>query len=110
MFEYAATILKIIDADTVKLQIDLGFSIFIKQTCRLARINAPEMNTMEGFKARQFMVQTLTDIATVKVQTSKAEKYGRWLVELSFLPPVTGSQWVNLSDLLLSTKNAVPYP
>jgi endonuclease YncB( thermonuclease family) len=109
MFEYSAQVLNVIDADTLKLQIDLGFSVFVVQSCRLVRIDAPEMSTLQGFKARQFVVSTLAEATAIKVNTSKPDKYGRWLVDLSFESPPTGTQRVNLSDLLLSTHNAVPY-
>jgi len=110
MFEYAAELIAVVDADTLKLKIDLGFSVFVKQSCRLARIDAPEMSTMDGFTARQFVVDALAAVTALKVSTSKPDKYGRWLVDLSFQSPPTGAQWINLSDLLLSTQHAVPYP
>jgi micrococcal nuclease len=109
MFEYTAQVLNVIDGDTLKLQIDLGFSVHVIQSCRLVRIDAPEMSTMQGFTARQFVVDTLAAVTALKVSTSKPDKYGRWLVDLSFQSPPTGAQWINLSDLLLSTHHAVPY-
>jgi len=109
MFEYTAQVLKMIDGDTLKLQIDLGFSVHVVQTCRLVRIDAPEMNTMEGFKALQFVTGQLATATAVKVSTSKPDKYGRWLVDFFFQSPASGQQWINLSDLLLSSKHAVPY-
>ena len=110
MFEYKAELLNVIDGDTVKLQIDLGFSVHVKQSCRLVRINAPEMSTMNGFTSRQFIVDTLTPATAIKVSTSKPDKYGRWLVDLFFQTIPTGETWTSLSDLLLSTQHAVPYP
>ena len=110
MFEYKALVLNVIDADTLKLQIDLGFSVFVVQSCRLVRVDAPEMSTMQGFTARQFVVDALAAVTAIKVSTSKPDKYGRWLVDFFFQSPPTGPQWINLSDLLLSTHHAVPYP
>jgi endonuclease YncB( thermonuclease family) len=109
MFEYTAQVLRITDGDTLQLQIDLGFSVHIVQSCRLVRIDAPEMSTMQGFTARQFVVDTLAAATAVKVNTSKPDKYGRRLVDLFFQSPPSGAQWINLSDLLLSSKHAVPY-
>lgn len=109
MFEYAAEVIDVIDADTLKLRIDLGFSVFVKQSCRLARINAPEMTTLEGAIAKAYVVNALAGVTALKVSTSKAEKYGRWLIECNYQSPLTGAQWINLNDLLLSTKHAVPY-
>jgi micrococcal nuclease len=109
MYEYTAQVLRVIDGDTLKLQIDLGFSVFVVQSCRLARVNAPEMSALDGFTVRQFVVDTLAAAAAIRVTTSKPDKYGRWLVDLTFQSPPTGAQWINLSDLLLSSKHAIPY-
>lgn len=42
MYEYQAIILQIVDGDTVRLDVDFGFSIRQKMTLRLYGINAPE--------------------------------------------------------------------
>lgn len=110
MFKYAAKIEKVVDADTIRFDVDLGFHIHVKATCRLARVDAPEMNTIAGQLARAFVVQQFAEVIEIRITTRKAEKYGRWLAEVEFTTPVSGQQWVNLNDLLLSSKHAAPYP
>jgi micrococcal nuclease len=110
MFEYNARVLNVIDGDTLKLDLDLGFSVHITQSCRLVRIDTPEMVTLDGLKTQQFVAATLAPATAIHVTTSKPDKYGRWLVDVTFQAPATGAQWVNLSDLLLTTKHAAPYP
>ena len=100
----------VIDADTLRLQLDLGFSVFANMSCRLARVNAPEMSTLQGAQAKGFVVDTLARAVDLQVTTAKPDKYGRWLVEFTFQDPQQGTQPINLSDLLLKTGNAVPYP
>ena len=46
LFRYNCTLDRVIDGDTVDLNIDLGFSVFLtKQRVRLAGIDTPESRT-----------------------------------------------------------------
>ena len=45
MYEYAVTIRRVVDGDTVDLLIDLGFSTLIKERVRMAGIDTPESRT-----------------------------------------------------------------
>ena len=109
MFEYTATLISIVDGDTLKLDVDLGFRMHAKEVFRLARINCPELLTLEGFQARAFVAETLAKATALKVQSSRSEKYGRWLAELDFQTKETGAQWHNLNSLLLKSGHARPY-
>lgn len=83
MYEYYATVVKVVDGDTVHLNIDLGLNInhFIK--CRLARINSPELSTPEGKLAKGYLQDILTgEKIIVRTVKDKTEKYGRYLVEI----------------------------
>lgn len=81
MYEYKATILKVIDGDTVDVAIDLGLRIFTQQRIRLYGINAPEMRTPEGPAAKKRLAELLPIGAEVVLRTrkDKLEKYGRYL-------------------------------
>ena len=97
MYEYDAAIMKVIDGDTVRLVVDVGFSVHVVDTFRLLRINAPEMNTPEGVAAKAAL-ETLF-IAPTRVKVTKKEKYGRWLVEI-FIGPL------NLNDEMVRLGHA----
>jgi micrococcal nuclease len=80
-YRYAAKILRIIDADTIEVDLDLGCDIHTNLTLRLYGINAPEMRTAEG-KAAKAYVQIMLPVDTpVVIETIKdrREKYGRYL-------------------------------
>ena len=109
MFEYAAQLIKVIDGDTLRLNIDLGMRVHVIETVRLLRIDAPELGTVEGQIARAFVVKELTAVPTLRIITTKPEKYGRWLAEVFYTDPAQGQQEKNLNDLMLSTNHAVPY-
>lgn len=109
MFEYTATLLTIVDGDTLKLEVDLGFKVRLREVFRLARVNCPELLSLEGFQARTFVAETLSKASALKVQTSRSEKYGRWLAELYFQSRETGTRWHNLNSLLLTSGHARPF-
>lgn len=77
---YRCSLIKVIDADTVKLDVDLGFRIRFIDNFRLARIDAPEINTPEGKNAREILTNLLLHRELVLI-CKKHEKY-RWLAEL----------------------------
>lgn len=80
MYEYKCTLVRVIDGDTVVVDIDLGLSVHHIVPVRLYGINAPEIRTEQGPVAKKFVedwfVNKLYLIRTIK---DKTEKYGRYL-------------------------------
>jgi len=102
MYSYAAALVRVIDGDTVRLTLDLGFGLErVDQSYRVARINAPEMSTPEGPPAKVALEGYLAGKSLV-ANTSKPDKYGRSLVELY-------ADNVNVNDWLTANGWAVPY-
>ena len=85
LYTYAARVIRVIDADTFFLTVDVGFDIWIDMTVRLRGINASEMTTHEGVRARQFVVDRLKVSKTVVIKSYWMAKYGRYLVDLYYL-------------------------
>jgi len=87
MYEYGARIVEIIDGDSLKATVDLGFSIFPKQSLRLYGINTPELHGVAdpkpGLAAKAFLA-SLVEGKDVVIRTRKdaREKYGRLLAEV----------------------------
>ncbi len=101
-FTYPATVIRIIDGDTIEMDIDLGFRVRMKTSVRVSGINAPEMPTAEGQAARLFLAQYIP-VNTRGVLTSHSlDKYGRVLGD--FLPD--GSQHT-IGDVMVSSGHAV---
>lgn len=107
MYEYLATAIQVVDGDTLHVSVDLGFSIHANVTIRLARINAYELTEPRGIVARAYVANLLASIAAMKVQTSKQEKYGRWLAEVWIKQKRTDVDWLNLNDDLVRHSHAV---
>ena len=67
MYHYKAKLLRVVDGDTIDVDIDLGFDVWLrKQRIRLAGIDTPESRTRNkaekalGLKAKEFLVKALT--------------------------------------------------
>tara|TARA_B100000700_G_scaffold312213_1_gene395483 strand:- start:180 stop:506 length:327 start_codon:yes stop_codon:yes gene_type:complete len=107
MYEYRAYVRKVYDADTVTVDIDLGFDVVLKgQKIRLTKINAPEVRGKErpeGLKSRDALRDKIGNKwVKIKTQQDKKGKYGRWLGEI----------WIEglcINDWLLSEGYAVKY-
>ena len=124
---YDAKVIKIVDGDTVKLevtrefvyQIDFGFhqqerlliTRSAQETFRLARINAPEIGTQAGKDAKEALTALLQPVAgawkALTAKTLKQDKYGRWLLELYVQEE--GKPDMNVNDWMVTFKYAVPY-
>jgi len=93
MFQYGATVGRIVDGDTLWLDVDLGFRTHVQIDVRLAHINTPEsINwTAKGLidPAAVYVAKCLPPGAPVVVDILKQEKYGRWLAVIYFQPGVS---------------------
>lgn len=86
LYTYNASIVRIIDGDTLVLDIDLGLSVWRhNEHIRLAGINAPELANAGGKESRDYLRALLPIGTTVKITTTKdrREKYGRYLGTIS---------------------------
>ena len=92
MYEYRATIVKIVDGDTVDVDIDLGFGVVLKdERVRVMGIDTPESRTRDleekkyGLAAKEFVKQLINGWEYVVLRTQKYDakgKFGRILGEL----------------------------
>jgi endonuclease YncB( thermonuclease family) len=86
IFTYQAKLERLIDADTPVVVIDCGFKTESLQTLRLRGIDAPELNTRLGRKAKRFVEKLLKPCPFIVVKTYKdrSDKYDRYLVDVYF--------------------------
>ena len=91
MYEYRCKVVKIIDGDTVDVDIDLGFGVWLhKERVRLYGIDTPESRTRDleekkyGLAAKKFLTGMLDDEGGIILKTHKdaTGKFGRILGEL----------------------------
>ena len=84
LYTYAAKLVFVIDADTLILNVDVGFDTWLDMTVRLRGIDAPELSTRAGYMARRFVVSRLKKAETLVIKAYKAGKFGRYLVDVYY--------------------------
>lgn len=99
-----AIVNRVLDGDTVILDVDLGFYIYVRMSCRLAGINARESHTAGGPEATAYLESLLPKGAAVTVQSVKPDKYaGR------FDGVVINVNGDNVNDRMVSVGYALPW-
>jgi micrococcal nuclease len=116
MYEYRCKVVYIVDGDTVDVDIDLGFDVWLKdQRIRINGIDAPESRTSDpiekifGLAAKQ-RVSELVPLGSDQVlQTFKdgTGKYGRILGD--FVITAEDGSKTTLTNIMLTEGHAVLY-
>lgn len=102
-YERRAVIVRVIDGDTVIVDVDNGFWQTIRMSCRLFGINAPELNTEEGKASRLFLFNLLQVGTSVLIKSIQPDKYsGRF-------DGVIVSGGVDVNALMVERGFAQPY-
>jgi micrococcal nuclease len=102
LWNYRGTVKRIIDGDTIEVEVDCGFRIIHNCHLRLKGIDAPEVRGPEreaGLKATDFL-ETLIPVGSKILFTSAKGKYhSRWVAEIyqatDDWQPVVGAQSIN---------------
>ena len=115
MYEYRCKVVKIVDGDTVDVDIDLGFGVWLKkERIRMFGIDTPESRTRDldekkyGLMAKDYITRLLDDEGGIVLKTRKdAEgKYGRILGELW---RTTDFADTSINYLMIKNHHAVSY-
>lgn len=115
MYEYRCKVVKIVDGDTVDVDIDLGFGVWLKkERIRMFGIDTPESRTRDldekkyGLMAKNYITKLLDDEGGIVLKTRKdAEgKYGRILGELW---RTTDFADTSINELMIKNHHAVSY-
>ena len=110
-FEYNATLVKVLDGDTIDAYIDLGFDLKIKKRIRYMGIDTWESRTRDleekkkglAAKARN---KELLEVGTFKIISHGTGKFGRVLGEV-FVETENGLESVN--QILINEGHAYEY-
>ena len=115
MYEYhVRRVSKVVDGDTIDVDIDLGFDISFSSRVRLAGIDTPESRTKDlyekklGLESKEWLKKALEHADKVVIKTEKinsTEKFGRvlgWLfvddVNLNLAMIDQGYAWSYMGD------------
>jgi micrococcal nuclease len=114
MFEYyVKKVSKVVDGDTIDVDIDLGFDISFSSRVRLAGIDTPESRTTDkmekalGLEAKAYLKHQIESAKAVVIKTEKmdsSEKYGR-ILGWVFLDGAT----VSLNEKMIADGHAWGY-
>ena len=114
MYEYKCNIVKIVDGDTVDVDIDLGFGVWLKdERVRIMGIDTPESRTRDkvekkfGLASKDKLKSLLGKTGVLKTQVNKngedmKGKFGRILGDFQ-----VGAKMV--TEILCEEGYAVPY-
>ena len=115
MYEYKCKIIKVVDGDTVDVDLDLGFGVWLhKERVRIMGIDTPESRTSDkvekvfGLAAKERLISLLGEDAILDTQVSKKGedmkgKFGRILGNFRTL---AGE---HCADILIEEGHAVEY-
>ena len=115
MYEYQCKILRVVDGDTVDIDIDLGFGVWLhRERVRIAGIDTPESRTRDatekvfGLASKQrlkdFLPVGSMQVLVCKEYDSKG-KFGRILGDFK----IEGYDEEHVSDQLVAEGHAVAY-
>lgn len=116
MYEYRASLIKVVDGDTVDVDIDLGFGVWLKdERVRIMGIDTPESRTSDkveklfGLAAKNRVKELLGEQVILKTIAAKdgedmKGKFGRILGDF-----FVGSDKKLLSEIMIEEGHAVPY-
>ena len=110
MYEYECKISRVVDGDTVDVDIDLGFGTWrCAERIRLYGVDTPECRTRDkqekaaGLLAKEFVEDALHVGGTYKLQTREKGKFGR------FLGVIFITKKTSINAALISENLAVAY-
>ena len=115
MYEYRVEIVRVIDGDTVDVNIDLGFGVWMKkERVRLYGIDTPESRTRDkvekiyGNIAKQYLKDSLKKgVPVLRTHKDKAGKYGRILGEMLYINEE--GEMININQDMIKKNLAVEY-
>ena len=82
---FVKKVIKVVDGDTIDIEIDLGFDLTKKERVRLGGIDTPEKRTKNleekamGLEATEYLTALLEGAVKLIVTTEKDGKFGRMI-------------------------------
>lgn len=110
MYTYNVTVTRVVDGDTVDVDIDLGFGMtYKKQRVRMMGIDTPESRTRnleEKFYGKQskYHLEGILENKNVKLVSHDKGKFGRILGELFI-----DDNEISVNQQMINDYHAVPY-
>lgn len=111
LYTYRAIVDRVVDGDTLKVTIDLGFTVYWKSSCRFYGVNTPELKSKDvavktkAQAAKKFVSELLPPGTEIMIRSRELDKYGRPLVDIFY-----GEGFAShLNQALIDNQLAVPF-
>lgn len=110
MYRYKVEVTRVVDGDTVDVDVDLGFGmVYKKQRVRMMGIDTPESRTRdleEKFYGKQskYHLENILKDKDIELKSHDKGKFGRILGELFI-----GSSSYSVNQQMIDEYHAVPY-
>lgn len=119
MYQYNVSVVKVVDGDTIDVDIDLGFGMtYKKQRVRLMGIDTPESRTRDleekkfGKASKKHLKKLLESAERISLISHDKGKFGRILGEIYIHfnegHPVYGTE-INVNQQMIDDHHAVEY-
>ena len=82
LYHYRANLVRVVDGDTIDVDLDLGFSLRARHRLRLLDVDTPERGETGFFDALTFASERLTGAREIIVWTVRRDSFGRWLANV----------------------------
>ena len=81
---FEAVVVRVIDGDTILVEVDLGFDVIKRQRVRLAKVNAFSAASKKGRLATDFVTRKLCFSDRVVLKTRRADLHGRYVAHVFY--------------------------
>lgn len=82
LYYYEAQVIRVVDGDTLFVNIDLGFEMHRRQYLRLRGLNAEAGHTKRGQKATLFLTKIVRKHPRILIRTHLTDRYDRFLADV----------------------------
>lgn len=105
-------LIRVVDGDTVELEINLGYHLTFRDRFRLAHIDAPETNRKATREAgtrsknalEQMLLEEIDEGDGIWIESFKKDSFGRWLCTIH-----SHKSGESLNERMITEGYAVPY-
>ena len=84
LYAFKAHLVRVVDGDTLVVNVDLGFDTYTERPLRLRGLDAPELFTEQGERAKSFVQSQLSGCDVIAIKTYSTDKYDRYLADIFY--------------------------
>ena len=104
LYNYTGRLSRTVDGDTIRVLVEVGFSIFTEIIFRLARVDTPELKSKDlNMKAKaieaKLWLEDLLSGEQLFIDSKSRDRYGRFIAEIYMK---VGNDYKNVSDMIIA--------